>query len=107
MKPYGVIHFFPGGTREQYQASIAAVHPAPNVLPEGQIFHCAGASEGGWTITAVHESQASWEAFRDNVLLPKMQAGITGGFQNPPVETTYDVATLVNTTAQVPEISLA
>ena len=24
---YGIVHFFPGGTKEQYEASIAAVHP--------------------------------------------------------------------------------
>ena len=43
---YGIVHFFPGGTHDQYHASVAAVHPAPR-LPEGQIFHAAGASEGG------------------------------------------------------------
>ena len=43
---YGIVHFFPGGTQAQYEASIAAVHPA-NGLPPGQIFHAAGPSEGG------------------------------------------------------------
>lgn len=107
MKPYGVIHFFPGGTRAQYQASIAAVHPGPNQLPKGQIFHCAGESEGGWTITAVHESKESWEKFRDGTLMPAMERGITGGFTSAPVETTFAVAALTNTTAKVPEITLA
>ena len=50
---YGIVHFFPGGTHDQYHASIAAVHPAPDQLPDGQIFHAAGASESGWTIIAV------------------------------------------------------
>ncbi len=27
-KPFGVVHFFAGGTKDQYEASIAAVHPA-------------------------------------------------------------------------------
>ena len=31
---YGVVHHFPGGTKENYEASIAAVHPA-NGLPSG------------------------------------------------------------------------
>ena len=31
---FGVVHHFPGGTRENYEASIAAVHPA-NGLPDG------------------------------------------------------------------------
>ena len=33
---------------------------------------------------AVHESQESWEQFRDEILMPKMQAGIDGGFPTPP-----------------------
>ena len=26
---YAIVHHFPGGTEEQYEASIAAVHPSP------------------------------------------------------------------------------
>ena len=94
--PYGVIHFFAGGTQEQYEASIAAVHPGAGLLPDGQIFHAAGPSEGGWTIMAVHESRQSWEQFRDGTLLPRMHAGIAGGFTSPPEETTVDLDTLVS-----------
>lgn len=93
--PYGVIHHFPGGTQENYEASIAAVHP-PTGLREGQIFHAAGPSAEGWTIVAVHESQQSWESFRDGILMPRMQAGIAGGFASPPNETVFDVASLVS-----------
>jgi hypothetical protein len=89
--PYGVIHFFPGGTKEQYERSIAGVHPGPTELPEGQIFHAAGPSEGGWTIMAVHDTQESWEQFRDGVLMPKMQAGIEGGFTSVPTATEIDL----------------
>lgn len=91
---YGIVHHFAGGTQEQYDASIAAVHPGPDQLPEGQVFHAAGPSEGGWTIVAVHESQESWEKFRDEILLPRLQAGIEGGFAGPPTETTIDVYAL-------------
>ncbi len=91
---YGIVHFFPGGTRAQYEASVAAVHPSDGSLPPGQIFHAAGASEGGWTIMAVHESRESWEAFRDGTLMPKMQAGIAGGFAAPPEETAVDLVTV-------------
>jgi hypothetical protein len=89
--PYGVVHFFAGGTKDQYEASIAAVHPGEGRLPEGQIFHAAGASAGGWTIMAVHESKGSWEKFRDGILLPRMQQGIEGGFASPPEETAIDL----------------
>ena len=92
---FGITHFFPGGTKAQYDASIAAVHPGPGQLPAGQIFHAAGASEGGWTIMAVHDSKASWEQFRDNTLMPRMQAGIEGGFENPPVQTEIDLDTVM------------
>jgi hypothetical protein len=92
---YGIVHHFPGGTKENYEASIAAVHPSDGTLPDGQIFHAAGPSEGGWTIMAVHESKESWERFRDGTLMPKMQAGITGGFPTPPEETAIDVYKLI------------
>jgi len=88
---YGVVHHFPGGTKEQYEASIAAVHPSPDALPDGQVHHKAGASGDGWTIVAVHESQESWERFRDDILMPRMQQGIDGGFTSLPDESTIDV----------------
>jgi hypothetical protein len=89
---YAVVHTFPGGTKEQYEASIAAVHPSGGGLPEGQRFHAAGPSSGGWTIVAIHESQESWERFRDDILMPRMAEGIEGGFAGPPQETTFEVA---------------
>ncbi len=92
---YGIVHHFPGGTKEQYEASIAAVHPSDGSLPDGQIFHAAGPSAGGWTIMAVHDSKESWERFRDGTLNPKMQQGIEGGFTTPPQETTIDVYKLM------------
>jgi hypothetical protein len=88
---YAVVHTFPGGTKEQYEASLAAVHPSGGGLPEGQRFHVAGPSAGGWTIVAIHESQESWERFRDDILMPRMAEGIEGGFASPPQETTFEV----------------
>jgi len=93
--PYGIVHFFAGGTTDQYDASIAAVHPSDGSLPDGQIFHAAGSSAGGWTIMAVHESKESWEKFRDGILLPRMQQGIEGGFASPPEETVIDLYKLL------------
>ena len=90
---YGIIHHFAGGTQQQYEASIAAVHPGDG-LPEGQIFHAAGPSGDGWTIMAVHDSQESWERFRDGILLPAFQAGIEGGFSGQPEETVVDLTTV-------------
>lgn len=88
---YGIVHFFADGTKEQYEASVAAVHPGNGRLPEGQIYHAAGPSFGGWTIIAVHESKESWERFRDLTLMPKLKQGIKGGFSAPPKELSIDV----------------
>jgi hypothetical protein len=90
---FAIVHTFPGGTEEQYQASVAAVHPADGSLPEGQVFHAAGPSADGWTVVAVHDSKESWERFRDGVLMPRMAEGIEGGFAAPPEETTFEVHT--------------
>jgi hypothetical protein len=92
---YGIVHHFPGGTKEQYEASIAALHPSRDTLPKGQIFHAAGASAGGWTVMAVHDSRESWEHFRDSILMPRMKQGISGGFTTSPEETTFEVHTLM------------
>jgi len=88
---YGIVHFFAGGTKEQYEASLAAVHPGRTVLPEGQIFHAAGPSAGGWTIVAIHQSKESWERFRDGVLMPRLKKGVQGGFAGPPQEQAFEV----------------
>jgi hypothetical protein len=88
---YGVVHQFAGGTKEQYEASVAAVHPSDGSLPEGQLSHMAGPSADGWTIVATHDSKESWEKFRDGTLMPRMEAGIDGGFTAPPEEATFEV----------------
>ena len=95
-KPYGIVHFFHGGTKKQYAASLAAVHPGKTKLPKGQIFHAAGASKGGWTIVAIHDSKKSWVKFRDSILIPTMSKGIKGGFETQPQETAIDVKTLLS-----------
>jgi len=91
---YAIVHYFPGGTKEQYEVVLAAVHPARNALPKGQIFHAAGPSAGGWTIVAVHESKASWEQFRDAILRPAFEKGIVGSFTSPPQESAFEIYNL-------------
>ena len=91
---YGIVHHFPGGTQEQYEASLAAVHPSRDSLPDGQTYHAAGPSDGGWTIFAVHESKEIWETFRDGTLMPRLQEGIEGGLAGPPQETAFEIRNL-------------
>jgi hypothetical protein len=81
---YGVIHQFKGGTKQQYEASVAAVHPSDGTLPGGQTYHAAGPSEDGWTFFAVHESKGSWESFRDSTLMPRMQRASRAASPRPP-----------------------
>jgi hypothetical protein len=92
---YGVVHEFAGGTEDQYKASVAAVHPSDGSLPAGQVSHVAGPTADGWLIVAIHESKESWEQFRDSTLLPKLTAGVEGGFPTPPEETAIDVSTFL------------
>jgi hypothetical protein len=91
---YAIVHHFPGGTKEQYEASITAAHPSRNTLPKGQLTHAAGPSPGGWTVVVVYDSKENWERFRDGVLMPKMKLGIKGGFATPPRETGFEVYNL-------------
>ena len=87
---YGITHNFKGGTKEQYEASVAVVHP-PDGLPEGQLHHFAGPTPDGWFIVAIHDSQESWERFRDETLLPGLQEVGDAGLPGPPEETTFEV----------------
>ena len=88
---YTIVNHFPGATREQYEATLAAVHPADGSLPDGQVIHLAGPSEDGWVVVATHESRESWERFRNETLMPRLKEGIDGGFSGPPTEITFEV----------------
>jgi hypothetical protein len=90
-----IIHHFPGGTEKQYEATLRAVHVTDTELPEGQIFHVAGPSGDGWTVVAIHDSETSWNVFRDQVLTPRLQVGVPGGFVTPPQESTMEVYKLL------------
>ncbi len=57
------------------------------------MFHATGPSSDGWMVMAIHDSRQSWEQFRDETLMPRMQAGTDGGFASPRQETTFEVRT--------------
>jgi len=90
---YGVVHFFAGGTKAQYETAIGAVHPGKTALPKGQKFHFAGPTDGGWLVVATFDSKASWESFRDGTLMPAMQKGLPGMFTAPPEERAFEIDT--------------
>ena len=89
---YMTTHFWPGGTEAQYEATVAAVHPASG-LPDGQTFHVAGPTDGGMLITAVWDSQEQYEKFLHEELLAKT---IDGGFSGAPEERSAEVTNLVS-----------
>jgi hypothetical protein len=93
---FGITHFFKGGTAEQYENSIAVVHPdGGKGLPPGQLYHAAGPSEDGFMIVALFDSEASWTKFRDETLLPGF-ATVQNGLPGPPVETSFEIHNLVS-----------
>ncbi len=90
---YLMTHFWPGGTEDQYRAMIAAVHP-PDGLPDGQISHAAGPTQGGFLIAAVWDSKASADRFVSETLMASMP--LQGGFEGQPEERTAEVSSLVS-----------
>lgn len=88
---YGIVHRFAGGTKEQYEAALAKLHPADGSLPEGQTLHIAGATDDGWIVIAVHESAESFQRFREQTLLPGLQELGDAGFPGPPEEINFEV----------------
>jgi len=68
------------------------VHPHGGAsLPAGQLYHAAGASPGGWTVVAIHDSKETWLKFLEGVLLPTFRAQIKGGFETEPQATYFEV----------------
>jgi selenophosphate synthase len=84
-------HFWPGGTEEQYRAMIATVHP-PDGLPDGQVHHAAGATEGGYLIAVVWDSKESSDRFVSDVLMASMP--VEGGFEGRPEERVAEISNL-------------
>jgi hypothetical protein len=90
---YLITHFYEGGTAEQYQAVLGAAHPNGG-LPPGQVYHAAGPADGGWLIAAVWDSQASFDSFLAESLLPALH-NLEGGFNGPPQQRAAEIANLV------------
>ena len=87
-----IVHTYPGGTKEHYDATVEAVHP-PGGLPEGQTHHFAGPSDGGWQVVAVWDSQESFDAFMSETLMPALQDLGDRGFPTPPEQVLFEVDT--------------
>jgi hypothetical protein len=88
---YLLTHFWPGGTEDEYRATLAAVHPTDG-LPAGQISHAAGPTEGGYLIAVLWDSKESSDRFLSETLLPAMP--VAGGFGGQPEERGAEVSNL-------------
>ena len=91
MATFGIVHWFPGGTKDQYDAGLARVHPSDGSLPEGQTYHAAGATDDGWIVIALWDSRESWERFRDQTLGPGLQSLGDAGLPFPPMEAAFEI----------------
>jgi hypothetical protein len=89
---YMITHFWPEGTEAQYNATVAVVHP-PLGLPDGQTYHVAGPTEGGFLITAVWDSKEQCDAF----VQEKLSEPVEGGLEGHPDERAAEVTNLVYT----------
>jgi hypothetical protein len=92
MAVFGVTHRFKGGTQEQYENALRAVHP-PGGLPPGQTFHVGAKTADGWLVIALFDSEDAWVKFRDETLLPGL-ASAENAFAGPPDETTFEIVNL-------------
>ena len=90
---YMITHFYKGGTAEQYEATLDAVHP-PDRLPDGQVYHAAGPTDGGWLIVAVWDSKEACDRFITDTLMPALPT-LEGGLAGPPEERSAEVQTLL------------
>ena len=87
----GIVHRWPGGTKEHYEAAVVAAHP-PDALPEGQTHHFAGPTEGGWQVVAIWDSQEQLDAFI--ATMPStLEALGDKAFPAPPEQIIFEVDT--------------
>ena len=85
-----------GLSEEEFESSCDELAPAFAAVPGlASKVWLAERAEGIFGGMYTFESKESWEAFRDNLLMPRMQAGIEGGFAGPPEETAVDLYTVL------------
>jgi hypothetical protein len=74
---------FPGATREQYDEIVERMQLGGHMAPGGQV-HVAGSHAGGWRVIDVWDSLEAFERFRDDQIVPHVQAV---GLAPPQVQT--------------------
>jgi len=93
---FAIVHHFKGATTEQYENALRVVHPdGGRGLPAGQLYHAAGTTEDGFVVIATFDSEASWNKFRDETLLPGL-GSLENGPPEPPVETAVHLVNVIS-----------
>jgi hypothetical protein len=73
----GMLIDVPGGTQQLYdrinETMFGTSDPPPSDMPDGLIFHTAGATAEGWRIFDVWESREQFERFFEDRVVPAMQ----------------------------------
>ena len=88
--PILITHRGADWNQELYDRTMERVIPDPSNPPEGMIATYGGPSQtGGWKVTDIWESEAHWERFRDETLIPVAQE-----IQAPPFDS--DIGELHN-----------
>ena len=89
---YGIVHHFPGGTKEQYEAVKNKVHPNNGKdLPKGHTHHYAGPTDDGWVVLAIWDSKDSYDDFMQNSLGPALGELGDKGLPGPPHSHEFEV----------------
>ncbi|MGA2927863.1 MAG: hypothetical protein ABSG43_18070 [Solirubrobacteraceae bacterium] len=89
---YVLTHFWPGGTEDQYRRTVAAAHPRDG-LPEGQIYHAAGPTEGGLLIVTLWASKEHSDHFYSETSIATTP--VAGGLVGPPEQRAAEVVNLL------------
>ncbi|MBA3263793.1 MAG: hypothetical protein H0T69_15210 [Thermoleophilaceae bacterium] len=90
---YLLTHFWPAGTEDQYDVTVGEVHP-PDGLPDGQQYHAAGPTEGGFPVVAAWESKEKCDRFISETLLARLP--IDGSLVGPPEERSAEIVNLMS-----------
>jgi len=85
-----IVHQGADWNQDLYDRTMERVIPDPSNPPEGLIATFGGPGQnGGWRVTDIWESEAHWERFRDETLIPVAQE-----IQAPPFDS--DIGELHN-----------
>ena len=82
-----ILHWGQDWNQELYDQLMEKVIPDPSNPPDGLVAHFGGPDERGtWRVTDIWESEADWERFRDETLMPAAQEMEAPSFNSSPGE---------------------